>query len=58
MGWVCKVCSKEAKYIADFGTSLMNKKGNYSISRMGYCELHKPIVMTIDAYLAAKQVNK
>ena len=57
MVWVCKVCSAEAKYIADFGTSKINKKGNYSISRMGYCERHKPIVMTTDEYLKMRNLK-
>jgi len=50
MGWNCKVCRKEAQYIADFGTSLANKSGRYTIMRYGYCEQHKPDIITIEEY--------
>ena len=49
MGWVCKVCMQEAKYITDFGTSQI-RNGKYRISRNGYCEEHKPIILPIKEY--------
>ena len=50
MVWVCKVCGKVAEYVCDIGASRANKQGKYSIHRNGYCEDHKPIIMTIEEY--------
>ncbi len=44
MGWICRVCGKEAKYVYEFGTSLINKRGYYNVHKRGYCEEHKPII--------------
>lgn len=49
MGWLCKVCMEKAKHIADFGTSQI-RNGKYNISRNGYCEEHKPIILSIKEY--------
>ena len=43
MGWICRVCGEQAKYVYEFGTSLMNKKGFYRVHKSGYCKEHKPI---------------
>ena len=44
MIWLCRICLKKAKYIAEFGTSKI-KNGTYKIHKIGYCEEHKPIIM-------------
>ena len=53
VGWVCKVCDKDAEFIADVPTSRANKQGKYTIQRMGYCKKHKPDIWTIKEYKEA-----
>ena len=50
MTWICRVCQAPATCIADFATSKANKQGVFHISRNGYCEAHKPDILTIEEY--------